>query len=445
MVPWRVLGTIGCLLVSSAPGWAQSVNLKETLNAGDCFHVQLDMKLTGEMRVQKQGDWVNLKMDASAIHDLQERIMTLNAGGLAEKDVRLYDKATATISINGDKTEKNLRSERKLIVAQRQRDGLLAYSPTGPLTRPEVEVTSDHFDLLALAGILPGKEVAIGDTWKVTNSAAQGICNFEGLTEHDLVGKLEEVKDDIARFKITGTASGIDMGALVKMSVTALGEFDLKTKRLVKLDWNQKDEREAGPINPATKVQLHTLVKREPIDQPTSLSDPALVSVPDDGNKPPPANMTQLDLHDPKGRFDLLYNREWQVVSQNDTRLIMRMMERGDFVCQVTITPWSTAEKGKHLDPQEFKAQMNRTPGWELEKELQSGEVPSQTKGRYLYRLSMLGTLDGVPVLQNFYMVATPDGEQIVVAFTMSPKQVDKLGARDLALVDSLEVPGMHK
>ena len=281
--------------------------------------------------------------------------------------------------------------------------------------------------------------------WKVSNAATQCLCNFEGLTEQDLTGKLEEVKEERARFRITGTASGIDMGALVKLTITGQGEFDLKTKRLVKLDWDQKDDREAGPVNPATHVQSHTVVQRERIEQPGLLSDTALVSVPDEGNKPPPATMTQLDLHDTKGRFDLLYSREWQVVSQNDTRLIMRLMERGDFVCQVTITPWNAAGKGKHLTPEEFKTEMNRTPGWELEKELQAGEVPSQTKGRYLYRLSLLGSLDGVAVLQNYYLVATPEGEQVVVAFTMSPKQVDKLGARDLALVDSLDVPGAKK
>jgi hypothetical protein len=41
-------------------------------------------------------------------------------------------------------------------------------------------------------------------------------------------------------------------------------------------------------------------------------------------------------------------------------------------------------------------------------------------------------------VIQNFYLVAAPSGEQVVVAVTMTPKQADKLGARDLTLVASL-------
>ena len=50
------------------------------------------------------------------------------------------------------------------------------------------------------------------------------------------------------------------------------------------------------------------------------------------------------------------------------------------------------------------------------------------------------GQLDGVAVVQNFYLVAAPGGEQVVVAVTMTPKQADKLGARDLTLVGSLEL-----
>jgi hypothetical protein len=44
-------------------------------------------------------------------------------------------------------------------------------------------------------------------------------------------------------------------------------------------------------------------------------------------------------------------------------------------------------------------------------------------------------------VMQNFYLVAAPTGEQLVLAFTMTPKKADKLGARDLSLVTSVEVP----
>lgn len=438
----QVLKVIGCLLVAAAPCWAQSASLTEPIAAGDCFAVQIDMKLSGQMRLIKGSDPVTLSLEAKASHELRERVLNLTATGQVERSARIYDKAAATITVGTDKTEKTLRPEHKLIVAHRLRDGLLAYCPTAALSRSELDVTSDHFDLLSLVGLLPGKEVAVGDTWKLSNSAVQGLCNFEGLTEQTLTCKLESVNDGLAVFSVTGTANGIDMGALAKLTIEARGQFDLKNKRLVQLEWVQKDEREAGPVSPATTVETRTSVKRQPIEPPSELSDAALVSVPD---KEPKPSQTQLEHRDPKGRFELNYAREWQIVSQNESRLIMRLMERGDFIAQVTVTPWDSAEKGKQMTMEEFRETMNSTPGWNFEKELQAGEVPLQAEGRKILRLSMLGTLDGVSVMQNFYLVATAEGQQIVVAFTLTPKQADKLGARDLSFVTSMEVPAPAK
>jgi hypothetical protein len=154
--------------------------------------------------------------------------------------------------------------------------------------------------------------------------------------------------------------------------------------------------------------------------------------------------MTQLLLSDTKSRFDLLHGREWVLVGQTEDHVVLRLLEQGDFIAQVTITPWTTAEKGKHMDPAKFKETMEQTPGWEMEKELQIGEVPSE-EGFWTYRVSAQGLLDGQAVMQNFYLVAAPGGEQVVLVFTMTPKQVDKLGSRDLSVVGSLEFPGAKK
>jgi hypothetical protein len=87
---------------------------------------------------------------------------------------------------------------------------------------------------------------------------------------------------------------------------------------------------------------------------------------------------------------------------------------------------------------------MNDMGGWKPEKELQAGEVPGEN-GRWIYRYSTSGQMDGVAAVQNCYLIATPEGEQMIVVFTMTPKQADKLAARDLSLVGSLEIPASTK
>ena len=324
-------------------------------------------------------------------------------------------------------------------MAQRLKEELLVYCPKGPLSREELELTSEHFDTLALTGLLPGKAVAVGATWKVSNPVAEALCNFEGLTGQDLTCKLEEVKDNQARVSVSGSSTGIDLGALAKLKITGRYTFDLTQRRLVALEWQQKDERDQGPVSPASAADTTITVKRALIPQPADLDDVRLVCVPD-GTEAPPSRMVQLSYHDAKSRLDLLYPREWQTVGQTEQHLVFRLMDRGDLVAQVTITPWTAAKPGEHMTAEAFQEQMARTPGWNQEDVLQTGVVPSEA-GRWVYRISALGQTEGQKLLQNFYLVAGAGGEQVVLAFTMTQAQAEKLGTRDLSLVGSIDFP----
>jgi hypothetical protein len=440
MAAWRSLAGVVVALTLAANTPAQTFPLIEKPKAGDCFCFRLEMKLDGEQRVTREAKAVSLPLKAAATHEFAERVLDVAATGLPQKCARVYDSAKVAITLVGDVSERGLRPERRLLVAQRPKDELLVYSPTGPLTREELEVT-EHFETLSLTGLLPGKEVAVGETWKVSNAVAQALCAFEGLTAQDLTCKLESAQDNVATVSVTGTANGIDVGAGVKLTVTASYRFNLTQKRLTALEWKQKDERDQGPASPAATMETTTTVTRTAIDQPASLSDVALVSVPD--GLEPPATMLGLCYHDPKGRYDLLHGRGWVKTACTDEHLVLRLMERGDFVAQLTVAPWPKAEPGKHLSGEEFKKEMAETPGWEPEEELQAGEVPLE--GCWCYRLAMGGKLDGLKVTQNFYLVASPKGEQIVLTFLMKPTDVEKLGTRDLSLVGSLVFPSAAK
>jgi hypothetical protein len=439
---WRVLGTVGLLLAATSSGRTQNCTLLETNQPGECFKIQIDMKLSGELRIRKEDKSEPLKLEASAVHEYPERIMAVGQDGQVQKTVRLYETAKANITYGSERAERTLRPERRLIVAQFYKDQELVYAPSGPLTREELDLTADQFDSTVVAGVLPGKEVSVGETWKVSSSTVQALCNFEGLTEHTLTGKLESVSGDTATISLSGTADGIDLGAIAKLKIEATGKFDLKAKRLVSLEWKQKDERDQGPVSPTVVVESTTTLKRQVIEQPAALSDVALVSVPQDWE--PPMPMTQLDYRDPQGKYSLLCPRSWHITAQMKDQLVLRCMDRGDFVAQAALMPWKKVEKGQHTSPDEFKQAMNDMAGWKPEKELQVGEVPSEN-GRWVYRYSTSGQMESGPAVQNCYLIATPEGEQMVVVFTMTPKQVDKLAARDLSLIGSLEFPASAK
>ena len=65
-----------------------------------------------------------------------------------------------------------------MCVAQRCKDQLLVYCPAAALTRDELDLTNDHFDTLCLTGLLPGRGVAVGDTWTVGPVVVQALLQL---------------------------------------------------------------------------------------------------------------------------------------------------------------------------------------------------------------------------------------------------------------------------
>ncbi len=435
---WQMMaGWMTTLLVASMAG-AQSYELVETARRGDCHRFELSLNLKGELRVNREGKTVSIPLTAGASHRFSERILESGPSGMPTKVARYYDSAQAEVRVDGQPVTRQIRDDRRLIVAQRVKDQFLTYSPAGPMTRDELEVVSQHFETLSITGLLPQRSCVVGESWKIGNDIIQALAQFEALISNEITAKLERVAEGFAEISITGKTTGIELGALVKATVSASARYEILSKKLVRVEWIQRDERDQGPASPASTIEATTIVQRVPMDIPTALQDTALESVPPGFDRP--AALTLVYHRDPHDRFDVAVSRDWHLVAHTDQHLVLRLIEQGDLVCQATLTPWTKAESGKHLSADEFRDIVSQAPGWQFEEILEAGEIPADN-GRWIYRISARGTIENSKVVQTFYVVAQPTGEQIVVTFTMKPGQVGKLGSRDLTLVGSIGFP----
>jgi len=422
-------------LVFAAPGFAQPVNLTEKVGLGDKTKCTVDLELKGNLFVVQAGKKESIRLEAKARHVFAERVLTA-IDGLPNSTARHYDEATATALVASEKTNRTLPADRKFVVARRNPDGLFCFAPAGPLSREELDLVTEHFNPQCLAGLLPGKAVNVGDTWTIADAACQAACLFDAVGKNQLVGKFTAVKDGVATFTIDGNAEGIESGAKVTLAVNATGTFDTTAGRVTELSWKQKDEREQGPVNPASQVEATVTLKRELLAAlPKELSDEVVAKVPE-GDVP--AAMTELRHADAKGRYSMVHVRDWHVTGQTDTHLVLRLMDKGEFVAQATVSVWQKVAAGKHTTPDDFKRAIADAPGWTPSKVLTDGELPA-TPGRYLYRLTAEGKMDDLPVIQTFYLLAGAQGDQVAVTLAMKPDKVKAVGTRDATLVNAIE------
>ena len=408
---------------------AQPVNLIETPKPGDCSRYVIELNVNGNLIVTQDGKKQEIKLDAKARHAFAEKTLAV-ADGLPLRSARYFDSAAASAVVGSDKDDHALPADRKLFIASRTAEGLFCYCPAGPVSREELDLVAEHFDPHCLAGLLPGKAVAVGDTWAVGNEATQTACLFDSLIKNALTGKLTSVNDGIAVFAITGTAEGIENGAKVTLSVNATGKCHLATSRVIEVVWKQSDDREQGPASPASKLEATVVLKREVL----AAAPKELEAVP---MEEPPASATLLRFSDPKGRYEFVYPREWHITGQTDDHLVLRLLDRGELVSQATITAWKKAEPGQHATVEEFKKAVGDSPGWRPTRVLEEAEIPLDG-GRWLYRLAAEGTMEQQPAVQGFHMLAGPKGDQVAVTFAMKPEKVKALGNRDLTLVKAI-------
>lgn len=427
---------------TAAQSQGQSLLLSEQVEPGQCQQVRLDLTVKGSLKVPRGETLTSLPLTAKAEQAFVERILTGGTPGQPIRAARRYENAKAVIHVDGVPSTRKLRDERRLMIFQRQQGIPTHFSPAGALLREELELIGEHLDTLSIPSLLPGKEVKAGDTWEVPNFAVQALCDLEGLESHNLTGTFQEINDGVATLAFAGKVNGIHNGATLKIEINGRAKFDTKSHQVVELRWAQHDQRDAGPASPASEVDAEVVVSRQKINRPASLEDGVLAATPMGFELPQSALL--LEYKDPQKRFELLHERGWTQVTRTQNHLVLRLMEKGDFLAQATITQWANAGKGRHQSPEEFQAAIRKIPGWEQSEVLSSGEMPSGDR-RWIYRHAVAGKLEGVEVLQTFYLIAGPDGDQVVISVTCTPKQSTRIAGRDQILVTSLEFPMMEE
>jgi hypothetical protein len=436
--------TTRCWLISiltalavTCSGAAQTVDLSETSLTGSCLRCELTLALKGKIKVQQEGKPREYPHEAEATHVYVERVLDGTLG--SEKVVRSYASAAGTITFDGQPLKRALRSERTFLAVHRVNERLVPFSHKGALAREELELT-EHFDALAVPGLLPGKQVAVGATWPLPNRVAAFLCDLEALAEHNLSCKLDSVEAKRARVSIAGSASGVGQGAAVKLLVTGSYDFDLESKRITAVEWKQSDQRDKGPVSPALSADVVVNLKRTVIPEPEELSDTALAPVKE--YEAPPARLTNITFRQSGGRYVLEHARDWHVVSpEASEQLVMRLMERGQFIAQATVTPWKKVDAKDALTLEEFAALMAKTPTWAEEKVSEQAELKDNPDGVRIYRITATGELDGVRSVMSFYLLISKDSDQVIVTFSMLPTYVTNLRERDLELIRNISFP----
>ena len=172
----------------------------------------------------------------------------------------------AASAINGEVRPMSalIRPEVRLLVAERRDRGgpVVVVSPAGPLTWYELELVQGLGDPLTLADLLPEKPVAVGERWRVRDTAAQALSEYDALTSNNLEASLESADAAKARIRLKGQIQGSARGGPGKMTCEGFLTFDRQAARIDHLDLNRAETRQPGPVEAGLDIKSTLTVTR---------------------------------------------------------------------------------------------------------------------------------------------------------------------------------------
>jgi hypothetical protein len=353
------------------------------------------------------------------------------------KAVRWVRQAASAINGEVRPTAAVLRPDLALLVAERNPEtgAVVVVSPIGPLTRPELELVQGLGDPLALADLLPLKEVEPGQSWKLPASAALALSGYDSLKSSSLQSTLERLEEKLAVLRITGEVEGAAFGGPGKMSCEGEAQFDRSSGLVTHLKLDRTENRQAGPVEAGLEVKSTLAIRRQLSAVPPELSDSALKEFPLDTSP----QRQLLQLVSPDGKYNLLHDRRWHTYWDDPKLVVLKRLEKGQVIAQCNLAAGPPAAAGHHQDPARFRDDIKRSLKERFGQFLGAGEVDGDPAGGFRYKVGVQGRQGELGVIWNYYLIASPQGDQLLATFTLAEEDARVFGDQDSQIIGSLQ------
>ncbi len=367
-------------------------------------------------------------------YDFVERTAEVAPDGSARKTARrVVEGATAVGGENGRLLK--LRPEMALLVAERRDLGVAVFSAGGPLTRWELEMVQVPGDPLGLLGLLPDREVNLGDKWPVSAFTARNLSDYDTITSNGLEAKLDSLTDDLAEVRVGGVVKGSVRGGDGEIRISGRYTFDRKAKRISKVTLDRDETRKQGLVEWGLAAKSRLLVERTPCDTPKQLSDDAMATLSKDGDP----RREWLVLEAPDAKFSLEHDRDWHLTLETPRQIVLKRIDKADLVAQCNLSVGPGAGKGKHQDLDEFRADLKKALGARFVQITAESEKDSGPNGGFRYKATVLGREGALDVIWYYYLLASPSGDQLLATFTLDAASQTRFGPEDETLIEALE------
>lgn len=411
---------------AQSPGWHQQV--------------KVIVEVEGNLKLNPDGsDVKHLPLKVTADLQYVERTLAAGSALASSRTVRNYSQATASIKLRETEITNTLRDDRRLIASDSGEKQSTAFSPLGPLTRDELDLIDVPASGLAVAALLPQRALPVNQSWQIPDWAAARLLGLEAVNQHDLTGKLTDVKDNIAMIELAGKVVGAVGGVSSEIELKGKLNFDLKQRAVTWLVLGFTENRAVGHAQPGFSVATKVRMVAAPIAPTKDLADASLARLPLTAT----SATTLIDFTAGSAGYQLTHDRRWGVMSDRHDVTILRFIDRGDLVAQCNISRLPQLGKGEQLALEAFQDDVKKTLGKNFG---QIVEASQEALGDIrLLRVVVSGTASELPIQWMYYHLSDDAGNRLAFVFTIEGSLAPKYAQIDRELVAGLRFSAMKQ
>lgn len=424
-------------------GWLNSLTGSENKTydmtsvpvVGQMQQIQSVVEAQGDLKLDVDGTKVTrvpLLVNAQLRYD--EKLLDIKRSPWSRRAVRYYHQAEASIKVGESTLAPALSNDRRIAVAQVDKEGLTLHSPAGPLSRDELDLIESPGNSLLWWCLLPKGPVAVGQRWEVEQEPMGLLLGIDAVTQCSVSCALSSVDGDVALIDLSGSISGAVSGVATDVQLKAKCNFDLAQHRVTWFAASFKESRSISHAEPGFEVTTRVRVSATRLQQSPALDETSLAGLPLESN----AAASLLAFQAEKSHFSLIHDRRWRSILDRPSLCVLRMVDRGTLVAQCNISELSDLEPGKKFPLEAFQADVERSLGKNFGQFIEANQSPADD-GKVIYRVVVSGVMAEVPIQWIYYHIVNDKGRRAALAFTLETKLLERFAEADRTLAETFQ------
>ena len=404
--------------------------------SGNVDLVQAAMEVSGDLKIVDQGKVERMKMSVAASFLYEERLLGVTgADGGPTRSIRYYRQASGAIQSADYEYKPALRDERRLIAVAVDGPKVTLFSPQGPLTADELELTDVLANSLVLERLLPEGPVAAGDDWEHSDELIAALLGLDRIDNNDVKSSLTGVAEGKARFEMSGRVSGAENGVSTEIELKGKYHFDLQTKRITWFGILVRESRAAGHVDTGFDVVARLQMRITPGGGSEHLTSEVLAGV----DPEPTPELTQLSYEPPGGKWRLDHDRRWSLITEEQDQAVLRLIDDGDKLAQCNVALLPQVPDATGLTLEGFQSDVIRALGENVKSVIRASQRHNENDYR-VFQVVAEGEASGVPMHWIYYLVIDKHGRRVILGFVLEKEMLGRFDQAAEGLVATLRL-----